>query len=80
LKLEVTQFSGSGVSSPEDRARIEACKEEIERLKAEEAVLDESIKTVQNNLRDFVEDPEASKYPYFFLHESLLLYIDFCDT
>jgi hypothetical protein len=54
----------SGVSTPEDKARVEILKVELEKLRAEESALDENIRIVQGTLKNLVDDATLSRYTF----------------
>jgi len=59
---------GSGISSPEDRPKIDYLKQEIEILKEEESELDGNLRGRQLELKELVDNPSSSKYLYYLFY------------
>jgi len=55
---------GSGISSPEDRPKIDYLKQEIEILKEEESELDGNLRGRQLELKELVDNPSSSKFAF----------------
>ena len=54
----------SGVSTVEDKAKVDLLKNEIDKLRAEELLVDESIRNVQGTLKNLVDDSNLSRFTF----------------
>lgn len=65
---------GSGTLNTDEKTKSDAAKIEIERLRKEEALIDEDLRVAQANLRLLTESDLFARYP-FLLFCILFIYL-----